>query len=193
MHGHGAGADLLLQRLVGPEQELLARLAARVERPLDLHAAERARLEQAAVVAGEWHPLGDALVDDVDADLGQPVGVGLAGAEVATLHRVLEEAKNAVAVVAVVLGGVDAALGGDGVRAARGVVKREAVDVVALLPSVAAAAAPARPEPTIRMVCFRRLAGFTSFISKRQRSHFCSIGPDGTLASSTICSIRGPS
>ena len=28
---------------------------------------------------------------------------------------------------------------------------------------------------------FRLLAGFTSFISKRCLSHFCSIGPAGTL------------
>src|SRR2546426_9662114 len=35
------------------------------------------------------------------------------------------------------------------------------------------------------IVCFRRFAGFTSFISKRHRSHFCSIGPSGILASRT--------
>ena len=118
------GGDLLLQRLVGADQQLLARLAAGVERPLDLGAAERASLEQAAVIADERHPLGDALIDDVDADLGQPVGVGLAGAEVAALDGVVEEAEDAVAVVAVVLGGVDPALGGDGV-ARRGVSWKE--------------------------------------------------------------------
>src|SRR4029077_6395772 len=30
--------------------------------------------------------------------------------------------------------------------------------------------------------CFRRLAEFTSFISNRHLSHFCSIGPNGILA-----------
>src|SRR5881396_738080 len=35
------------------------------------------------------------------------------------------------------------------------------------------------------IVCFRRFAGFTSFISKRHRSHICSIGPAGILASRT--------
>src|SRR5258707_1842488 len=34
--------------------------------------------------------------------------------------------------------------------------------------------------------CLRRLAGFTSFISKRHLSHFCSIGPNGILASRSI-------
>ena len=33
-------------------------------------------------------------------------------------------------------------------------------------------------------VCLRRLAGLTSFISKRHFSHFSSIGPDGILDSS---------
>src|SRR5579864_7269282 len=33
-------------------------------------------------------------------------------------------------------------------------------------------------------VCLRRLAGLTSFISKRDLSHFSSIGPDGMLDSS---------
>src|SRR5437763_1467562 len=82
-----------------------------VARPRDLGAAERTGVEQAAVLTREGDALGDALVDDLDADLRQPVHVRLAGAEVATLHRVVEEAEDAVAVVAIVLGGVDAALG----------------------------------------------------------------------------------
>src|SRR6185437_5415898 len=53
-------------------------------------------------------------------------------------------------------------------------------------PSVAAADPPARPEPTTIMECLRLLAGFTSFISKRVLSHFCSIGPDGILEFSSI-------
>jgi hypothetical protein len=55
------------------------------------------------------------------------VDVGLAGAEVAAFDRVVEEAVHAVAVVLVVLGGVDAALRGDAVRAAGAVVEAEAV------------------------------------------------------------------
>ncbi len=63
-----AGADLALERLIGAEQELLAGLAAGVEGARDLGAAEGAVVEDAAVFAGEGHALGDALVDDVDAD-----------------------------------------------------------------------------------------------------------------------------
>ena len=107
-----------IERLVGAEQQLLTGLAAGVERARHLRAAERPVVEQAAVLAGERHALGDALVDDVDADLGQPVDVGLTGAEVAALHGVVEEALDAVAVVLVVLRRVDAALRGDAVRAA---------------------------------------------------------------------------
>ena len=99
--------------LVGAEQELLAGLAAGVEGAGDLGAAEGAVVEQAAVLAGEGHALGHALVDDVDRDLGQAVDVGLAAAVVAALDGVVEQPVDAVAVVLVVLGGVDAALGGD--------------------------------------------------------------------------------
>src|SRR5690606_41788945 len=58
-------------------------------------------------------------LDDVRGDLGEAVDVRLAGAEVAALDRVVEEAEDAVAVVLVVLGRVDAALGRDGVRPPR--------------------------------------------------------------------------
>ena len=63
----GAGVHLVHHLLVGAEQELLAGLAAGVERAAHLGAAEGAVVEQAAVLAGERHALGDHLVDDVDA------------------------------------------------------------------------------------------------------------------------------
>jgi hypothetical protein len=67
----GAPRSALTSALVGAEQELLAGLAAGVERAAHLRAAERAVGEQAAVLAGERHALGDALVDDVHADLAR--------------------------------------------------------------------------------------------------------------------------
>jgi hypothetical protein len=75
--------------------------------------------------------LRDALVDDVHRNLGQPVDVAFAGAEVAALYRVVEEAIDRVAVVLVVLGRIDTALRGDGVRAARRILETEALDVIA--------------------------------------------------------------
>ena len=112
-HRDAALRDLLRERLVRAEQQLLAGLAARVERARHLRAAERAVREQAAVLARERHALRDALVDDVHAHLGEAVHVRLARAEVAALDRVVEQAVDAVAVVLVVLRRVDAALRGD--------------------------------------------------------------------------------
>ena len=132
-HLHAAERDLPLQRLERAEEQLLAGLAAGVERARHLHAAERAVLEQAAVLARERHALRDGLVDDVDATAPRGDGRCLAGAVVAAFDRVVEEAVDRVAVVLVILRGVDAALRGDGVRAPRRVVEDEALDVVAEL------------------------------------------------------------
>src|SRR5947208_11649107 len=50
-------------------------------------------------------------------------------------------------------------------------------------PSVAAAAAPARPEPTTMRSKRRRLCGATSFIENLWLSHFSSMAPSGMCAS----------
>jgi hypothetical protein len=113
VHGDGLLGDLALEGLVGADEQLLAGLSAGVEGAGDLHAAERAVVEHAAVLAGEGHPLCDALVDDGGRDLGEPVHVRLAGTEVAALDGVVEQAVRRVVVVLVVLRGVDPALGGD--------------------------------------------------------------------------------
>ena len=114
---HVAEADLARQLLVGTEEQLLTGLPAGVERAAHLRPAEAAVVEQAAVLAGERHALGDHLVDDVDRQLGEAMHVGLAAAEVAALDRVVEQAVDRVAVALVVLRRVDAALGGDRVGA----------------------------------------------------------------------------
>ena len=73
------------------------------------------------------------MVDDVRAHLGQTMHIGLAGTEVTTLDGVVKESINAVAVILIILGGVDATLRGDRVRAARAVLIAEAFHIVALL------------------------------------------------------------
>ena len=73
----GARVHLAHQRLVRTEQQLLAGLAARVERARHLCAAEGAVVEQSAVLTRERHALRDALVDDVDRHLREPVHVRL--------------------------------------------------------------------------------------------------------------------
>ena len=124
--------DLVLERRVGAEQQLLAGLPAAVEGALDEHAAERAGREHPAVLAVERHALRDGLVDDVGRGLGEPPDVRLAGAEVAALHRVDEQAPDRVTLVGVVLGRVDPALGGDRVGAPGRVLEAEGLDPVAL-------------------------------------------------------------
>ena len=48
------------------------------------------------------------LIDDVPTDLRQAMDIGLTGAVIATFDRVIEQAIDAVAVVAIVFRGVDA-------------------------------------------------------------------------------------
>ncbi len=122
--------DLLVQRGIGAQQELLARLAAGIERTRHLRAAERTVGQQAAVLAGERHALGHALVDDQVGHLGQTVDVGLAGTVVAALDRVVEEAVYRVVVVLIVLGRIDTALRCDRMRAAGRILNAEYLHVV---------------------------------------------------------------
>ena len=77
----------------------------------------------AAVFAGERHALRHALVNDIDAHLGQPIDVGFARAEIAALDGVVEQPVNAVAVVLIILRRVDAALRRDGMGAPRTVLE----------------------------------------------------------------------
>src|SRR5580698_3481344 len=133
IHGYSPGMHLPLQRLICAEQKLLARLSARVERSGDLRTAERAVSERAAVFTREGNALCNALIDDVDADLCQPVHVGLARAKIAALYRVVEEAVYAVAIILIIFCGVDAALGRDGMRTTGRILKAEALYVVSKL------------------------------------------------------------
>src|SRR5206468_6487596 len=77
-HFHGAETDLPAERLISAEQQLLAGLAARVERARHLRAAEGTIVEVAAVFAREGHALRHALINDVPAHLREAIDVGLA-------------------------------------------------------------------------------------------------------------------
>src|SRR5262249_53392729 len=131
VQGDVALAHLARQGLVGAEQQLLAGLAATVEGARYLGAAKGAVGKQSAVLARKRHALGHALIDNVQADLGKAINIGLARTEIAALERVVEETPNTVAVVLIVLGGVDAALGRDTVGPPRAVVKGEHLHGVA--------------------------------------------------------------
>src|SRR5207253_6894314 len=108
-------------------------LAAPVKRADHRRTAERTIVEVPAVFTRERHALRHTLVDDVDAQLRQAIYVCLACAEVTALHRVVEQTVDAVAVALIILRCIDTALRGNAVRAARRIVVREAVNVVAEL------------------------------------------------------------
>ena len=119
VHGDAARVHLTFQRLISAQEKLLPRLSPRVEGSRNLRAAEAAVSKRAPVFPRERNALRHALVDDVYADLRQPVDVRFACAEVAALHRVIEQAIDTVAVVLIILGRVNAALRRDGMRAPR--------------------------------------------------------------------------
>src|SRR5258708_5487691 len=75
IHLDGPQADLPGKRLISPEQELLARLPARVKSARYLRATEGTVGEQSAVFTRERDALGGTLIDDVDADLRQAIDV----------------------------------------------------------------------------------------------------------------------
>ena len=72
--------------------------------------------------------------------------ISLARTEVPALNCVVEESVGAVAIVLVILRGIDAALRGDGVRAARAVLITEALYVVALFRQRRGGRSPSQPR-----------------------------------------------
>src|SRR6266446_6910121 len=118
-HFHRAEGDFPAEGLIGPEQQLLAGLAAGVKRPRNLRPAEGTIGEQPAILARERYTLFGALVDDEIADFGQPVNVRFARTEIAPFDRVVKQSENAVAVVLVILGSIDPALRRNGMGATR--------------------------------------------------------------------------
>ena len=75
--------------------------------------------------------MGNALVDNCGAQFGQSVDVFFTSAEVTTFLRVGEQPPSRVAVVAIVLGGVDASLSCDTVSTSGRILKAKAFNVVA--------------------------------------------------------------
>ena len=133
VHFHRARGNLFLERLICAQEQLLPRLPPRIKCARNLHAAERARIEQSSVFARKGNALRHALIDDIHADLRKAIHVGFARAEISALHRVIKQPLNAVAVIPVIFRGIDPALRGDRMRAPRAVLKAKAVYVVALL------------------------------------------------------------
>ena len=127
---HVATGNTAVQGCISAEQQLLAGLAAGVKRTGYLRAAERAVIEQSAVVTGERHALCYALVDDRVRDVGQTIHVCLTGTVVAALDRIVEEAEHRVVVVLVVFRSIDTALCGNRMRTAGRVTDAEHLYII---------------------------------------------------------------
>ena len=114
-----------------PAEELTEELPSE-ELPVEEPQEEpEAVVEESTIVAGEGYTLGNTLVDDAATDFSQTVDVGFAGTVVATFDGIAEKTFDAVAVVLIVLGCIDAALGSDGVCTAGGILNAEYVDIEA--------------------------------------------------------------
>src|SRR5690242_13586205 len=107
MHCDCACCNLLFERLISAEQQLLSRLTSRIKCSRNLHAAKGPIVKKPAILPGKRHALGDTLVDDIETDLRKPIDVGFTSAIVAAFDRVFEQTEDAVAVVAIILGGIN--------------------------------------------------------------------------------------
>src|SRR6185437_7341304 len=130
-HGHRTGTDLAFEGLIRAKQKLLASLAPSVERARNLGTPKGPVVEHPAVFARERNALRHALIDNVDADLREAVDVGFSRAKIAAFHGVVKKAIYAITIIAVILGGIDSALRGNAVSAARRILETETLDVVA--------------------------------------------------------------
>ena len=80
---------------------------------------------------GTFHSLCHRLIDNIGTQLGQTPDIGFTRAKVAPFLRVLKEAKNCIAVIAVVLGRVNSPLGGNTMRTAWTILETKALDIIA--------------------------------------------------------------
>ena len=109
----------LHQRGISTQQQLLTSLTLGIEGTANLNATEGAVGEHATILTGKRNTLGYTLIDDVCTDLCQTIYVGLTGTVVSTFDGIVEETVDAVAIVLIVLCGINTTLGSNGVSAAR--------------------------------------------------------------------------
>ena len=130
---HLTGLYLRAQRRISTEQQLLTGLSLGIEGTAHLCATERTVGQHATIFTCERHALSHALVDDIVTHLSQTINIGLTSTVVTTLHGVIEKTIYGVAVVLIVLCGVNTTLCGDRVRTAWRVLDAEVEDVEAHL------------------------------------------------------------
>jgi hypothetical protein len=130
---YSAQGNLAAKCLVGTDEQLLTGLTAGIERTANLCAPERAIIEQTPVFAGERDALCDALVNDIARNFGEAVHVGFPCPVIASFNRIVKQAVNGVAVVAVILSRIDTTLSSDGVSAPRAIVEGKYFNIVTQL------------------------------------------------------------
>src|SRR5215217_4556459 len=133
MHADLAPLDLPAERRIRTEQQLLPGLSAAVKGARHLHAPERPVRQLTAIFPGEGHAERDALIDNLGANLREPIHVRFAGAEVPPFDGVIKQARNTIAVVLIVLGRIDSPLCGNAMRPTRTVLDAKAIHLVAEL------------------------------------------------------------
>src|SRR5262249_5963534 len=76
----------------------------------------------------------NALIDDVVADFRETINVRFAGSKIAAFYGVMEQPVNTVAIVLIIFGRIDPALGCNRVRAPRRILEAEAFYPIPQLP-----------------------------------------------------------
>jgi hypothetical protein len=75
--------------------------------------------------------LGYALINDKAADFRQPINVGLPGPKISAFNGIVKKTENAVPVVLIIFGGIDASLRSNAMCSAWRVLETKAFNVVA--------------------------------------------------------------
>src|SRR5690606_1106866 len=125
-----ACCNLAVQRAIRAKEKLLPGLPASIKRSGNLSSTERAVIEQAAVFTCKGNTLCNTLINDIYAHFSEAIHVAFTSAVVAAFHGVIKQAIDAIAIVPVILGSVDASLSGNTVRTPRAVLKAECLDVI---------------------------------------------------------------
>ena len=105
-------------------------LTSTIKRARNLSATEGTVRKGSTIFTCKRYTLCHALIDDVVRHLSETMYVGFASAIVTTFQRIVEQTPDAVAVVLVILGGIDSPLSSNTVGSPRAVLKAERLDVV---------------------------------------------------------------
>ena len=133
VHFHSATRNLLRQRGIRPQQQLLPRLTTSIKRSRNLRPTKGPIRQSTTILPRKRNPLGHTLVDDIHTHLRKPMHIRLPRSEIPTLHRVIKQPMHRVPVVLIVLRRIDPTLRRNRVRTPRAVLKAKTLHFVAQL------------------------------------------------------------